>query len=128
MAVFCGCINVIVPVAVLEEKFPGGLSGYQAAVPNRSFCCDGTLTRVGFMSSWDTEHWCDQVEANGLLFLDAEGNCADMAVVDMLAGPTAPCDWLDTGLLDGQPASWAAGSPPGPLVDPQAMPAADSSD
>ncbi len=53
MAVLIEGISVVVPVDVLEEKYPGGLDAYANDCPNQTFCCDGELTRVGFMTPVD---------------------------------------------------------------------------
>ena len=96
MAVLAEFLNVIVPVRVLEERYPGGIEGYAAAAPGSTFCRDGVLTRVGFMSPQHVGEWVDHLEAQGLVPVEND-RFVDLAVVDQLQGPTLPCDWLVFG-------------------------------
>ena len=114
----CECINVVVPVEVIERRFPWGVVGYQQAVPNATFCCDGSLTRVGFMTPLDTQMWAEEVQSFGVRFLDEDGAFVEMAVVDGLSGLTCPCPWLEVDLINGVMWAWLAGNPPGELVVP----------
>lgn len=98
MSVPIECICVVVPKAVLEAKYPGGLAQYRR---DNFFPMDPTyrededLTRTAFMGPWDVKVFRERLEAAGLRFLDERGRCADFAVVDMNSGPTTPCDWLE---------------------------------
>ena len=97
MAVLIEGISVVVPVDVLEEKYPGGLDAYANDCPNQTFCCDGELTRVGFMTPVDVGAFINALEQKGLEpFGD---NCwNDVAVVDQQSTrTTAPCAWLSSG-------------------------------
>jgi hypothetical protein len=97
MAVLIEAISVVVPVSVLEEKYPGGLDAYERDCPNRTFCCDGKLTRVGFMTPPDVGAFITGLERKGLEPF-AAGCWKDVAVVDQQSGQsTAPCDWLAGG-------------------------------
>ena len=95
MAVLIMFTNVVVPVSVLEERYPGGFAGYRRdCAGDRSYCCDGHLTRVGFMSADDVEDFVCDLERKGLQ-LQENGTWKDAAVVDVLAkAPTLPCDWV----------------------------------
>ena len=48
MPVLLEAISVIVRRETLERKYPGGVDGYARDCPNRTFCADEYLTRVGF--------------------------------------------------------------------------------
>ena len=61
-------LSVIVRNATLESLHPGGVSGFAADCPNRTFCSDGVLTRAGFISP-------DDVGAVRLVRKD-RGDCA----------------------------------------------------
>ena len=67
---------MIVRNATLESLYPGGVSGYAADCPNRTFCSDGVLTRVGFMTPDDVGAFLERLETRGLVFLH-DGVAAD---------------------------------------------------
>lgn len=99
MAVEVEFISVLVPVDALETRYPGGLTGYERDCPNGSFCCDGHLTRVGFMNPNDLWRYIDRLEDKGLRPFDDE-SCKDIAVATM-ASSNVPCDWLHFGSAPG---------------------------
>ncbi|MDQ1247782.1 MAG: hypothetical protein QG597_2153 [Actinomycetota bacterium] len=119
MAVLCEAINVIVPVEVLDRRYPGGRAGYKADVPNATFCTDGVLTRVGFMTPIDTQEWAEWVQDLGVVLQAPDDTFAEMAVVEAPSGLTRPCHWLETGVVDGVMSAWVAGAVRGELVAPQ---------
>jgi len=96
MAVLIEAISVIIRADALREKFPGGLDAFMTIIPNRTFCFDGELARVGFMTPQDVNTFVTQLEQAGLEFVHA-GKTVDFAVVDQHQGLTAPCDWLEFG-------------------------------
>ena len=53
MAVLVEGFSVIVRKEALERNFPGGLDAYQRQLPNRTYCADDQLCRVGFMAQAD---------------------------------------------------------------------------
>ncbi len=115
MAVLIEALNVIVKVSVLEARYPGGLDGYTADCPNRTFCCDDRLTRVGFMHPHDVSAFLTILGKRGLVLFDRDG-WRDAAVVDQhSAAPTMPCDWLAIGPCDdGLLGAWALDPDEGP--------------
>ena len=118
MAVLVEALSVIVRNATLESLYPGGVSGYAADCPNRTFCSDGVLTRVGFMTPDDVGAFLERLETRGLVFLH-DGVAADIAVVDQHEGPTTVCDWLAVGEdAAGIRCCWLRGSARGALATP----------
>lgn len=118
MAVLLEALSVIVRNATLESRYPGGVSGYAADCPNRTFCSDGVLTRVGFMTPDDVGAFLERLETRGLVFLH-DGVAADIAVVDQHEGPTTVCDWLAVGEdAAGIRCCWLRGSARGALATP----------
>ena len=110
MSVLVEAINVIVRRETLERKYPGGEDAYQRDCPNKTFCADDYLTRVGFMSPQDTQQFIDRLTALGFVFHDGE-QFIDIAVVDQTVGLTAPCDWLMAGHFpEGFSGCWLAGT------------------
>ena len=120
MSVLIEGISVVVRNETLEEKYPGGVDAYRLHVPNRTFCTDGVLTRVGFMVPIDVSFWVRILQKRGLLWVDSEKRFRDIAVVDQLAGPTSTCDWLVyERQFDGPNYAWLSGTEPGELAVPR---------
>lgn len=94
MAVLVEAISVIVLRAAIDACFPGGWSAFQSIVPNRTFCFDSKIARVGFMSAPEVTVFIDQLESAGLRFL-VNDEAQDIAVVDQLTGPTTRAAWLE---------------------------------
>ena len=102
MAVFIQFINVLVPVSVLNEKYPDGLDGYIRDHGRGTFCCDGRLTRVGFMSPVDAEQFLIGLENQGLTLMEGDA-WKDIAIVAQPSPrATAGCSWIAVGrMLEG---------------------------
>lgn len=100
MAILCEALSVITRVSTIQEKFPGGLKKFVKQIPNATYCSDGELVRVGFMSPLDVGVWIDFLNSNGLqVFEDeTEATFRDSAVVDQFQGLTALCSWVETGM------------------------------
>jgi len=118
VAVLAEFLNVIVPVRALEERYPGGVEGYARACPNQTFCRDEHLTRIGFMSPADVESFVTSLITDTSLRLRDGGRFVDIAVVDTLFGPSAPCAWLEFGVRDDCPQCWLSGTEPGVVAAP----------
>lgn len=86
---------VIVPVQVLERKWPGGEAAYRAAAPNQTYRCDGHLAAIDFMSSGDVEFWIEGTLKPAGLRFPMHGLERDVVVADAVEGPTTPCEWLE---------------------------------
>ena len=116
MSVLVEAISVVIRIATLEEKYPGGLAGYRSDCPNRTFCADDHLCRVGFMVPTDVGYFVDTLERLGLK--PFQGDMAhDVVVIDQTHGPTTDCDWIEGGWHpDGYTMAWLAGTEPGPLM------------
>lgn len=86
---------VIVPVTVLEQRWPGGEAGYRAAAPNQTYRCDGYLAAIDFMSPGDVEYWIEETLKPAGLRFPPHGRERDVVVADTVEGLTTPCDWLE---------------------------------
>jgi hypothetical protein len=110
MSVLAEAISVIVPVSVLEAKYPGGFTAYVRDCPNGTFCADEHLTRVGFMVPADVDHFTQRLVHTGFTYL-RDGYAEDFVVVDQHHGLTTPCEWLEGGKFpEGYSAVWLAGT------------------
>jgi len=94
MAVLVEAISVIVRLDAIDRSFAGGRAAIDKLIPNGTYCSDGELMRVGFMSPAETGAFIRQLEAGGLR-CTVDGQFGDIAVVDQQRGPTMPCDWLE---------------------------------
>ena len=119
MSVLVEAISVIVPLTVLEAKYPGGAAQYERDCPNATYCADEHLSRVGFMAPEDVGIYVGRLERLGLLHVH-ESRAVDFVVVDQLKGPTTQCDWIEGGKHpDGYSAVWRAGTVPGWFAHPK---------
>jgi len=118
MGVLVEALSVLVPVSLLEEKYPGGVEGYRLHAPNGTFCTDGHLTRIGFMAPPDVKDFIGSLEALGLVFHDGK-QFVDVAIVDQNQGPTSPCSWLQAARNPrGFGVAWLKGTSPSPMAAP----------
>lgn len=106
MAVSATMFSVIVRNSTLAEKFPGGVDGFRLRCPNATYCNDGTLSRIGFMSEFDANQFASMLAADGLT-LTHKGMAMDVVVTRQ--DPTVvhlnlPCIWLEVGHIEGLPA------------------------
>jgi len=99
MAVLVEAISVIVRRSAIAERFKGGWSAFQGAIPNTTGCDDEDLARVGFMTATDAGAFVSVLEAGGLVFRGENGQAVDIAVVDQLHGFTIPAPWLEVSKI-----------------------------
>jgi hypothetical protein len=126
MAIAMECVNVVVSKAVIKAKYVGGLPQYKTDRPNQTFLEDDNLTRVGFMSWPDAMTWIACLEASCLQFKDDNDKALDIAVIDLIKGPTIECDWIEFDSGELGPRCWLTGTQPGPLVKPNRPPGAEN--
>lgn len=118
MSVLAEALSVVARVEALQARYPGGLAGYARDCPNASFCSDGHLARIGFLSPHDVDFLLNLLEAHGVVHL-AGGIARDAVVVDQHEGALSPCLWLDFGTdADGIACCRAADEPDVPLAVP----------
>lgn len=118
MSVPIDALSVIIRQSTLRAKYPGGVQQYAADCPNRTYCADAHLTRVGFLAAQDAQHFVGRLERLGLGYI-RDGVCTDIAVVDQVTGSITPCEWLRFGAhAEGFAFAWLAETKPGALVAP----------
>ncbi len=116
MAVSASAVSVIVRNATIEARFPNGMEGFRRSRPNETFCTDGTISRVGFLTETDARTFINYLRAAGL---DQTETGAEVALAVQGHGFLYPCDWLQFGLFDGRPCVWLAGTDRGSLFIPK---------
>jgi len=118
MSVLAEALSVLVRNAMLDEHYPGGVEGFARDCPNASFCSDGRISRVGFLSPRDTRFFLGVLEACGLHWSEG-ARLPEVAIVDQNLGLLHPCLWVEFGRVrDGIPICWHAAHRPGRLVVP----------
>lgn len=129
MTIHCQFITVIVPVSVLNEKFPGGLDAFRNLRPTDTFCTDGYLASYSFMGPPSSNPFAHSLEEKGLvLWSGVEGldlQFADVAVVDQFFGPPLPCEWLEAEQLEYQWVARLKGTPAGEITYMDSMDAGE---
>src|SRR5262245_36984742 len=99
MAVLVEGISVIVRRDSVEARYSGGWDQFVADVPNRTFCADSEVARIGFMAPDDVAAFIDFLEKRGLVFLE-DGEALDFCVCDQQSGPTCECPWVEFGQIE----------------------------
>jgi hypothetical protein len=102
MAVRLEFIDVLVPIHVIEEKYPGVLRQCLAdhrALIGRRIWHDGLLLRDGALDPASAMKLVEGWQALGvepLQWVDRRLQWKELCVVDLEAGgPTVGCDWLE---------------------------------
>ena len=121
MAVRLEFIDVLVPVHVIEERYPGGfqqcLADHRPLIGRRIWH-DGQLLRDGALDPKGAMALVEGWQALGvepLMWVDRKLAWKDVCVVDTAAGgPTIACDWLDWD--PKQRVAWLRGAARGVVV------------
>lgn len=101
MTIQLECISLIIPIAKINQCYPGGFRALIGTDPwdcDDSFSHDRCLYREGAMNSFDIEMRISHWQGFGLVPMTRRRGKRcwnDMCVVDRFAGPTLPCDWLE---------------------------------
>lgn len=85
--------SVIVPVKIVELKYPGGLVSYKADCPNHSFRSSKYLTRVGFMDSNLLDHFVHGLIDLGFEYDEVNHCSKDFVIAQRLYGVSWGVDW-----------------------------------
>ena len=103
MPIHTECVDFIVPIAVIREKYPGGwercLKDHLPFITGGTVWFDDELFRSGAMGPVDgiVEHW-QRMGFNTISVRDDTGSAKywdDVCVHErMSGGATLPCDWL----------------------------------
>lgn len=98
MSIALDCINLIIPIALIEKRCTGGWQAFLDENPGlTSHCYDEHLLRLGAMNPFDMQLLMDDWIAKGFKpFKTVKGirHWKDMCIFDTFSGPTLPCDWL----------------------------------
>lgn len=90
--------SIIACIDAIERICPGGVAALAARAPNRSFCADPWLFRVGFQEARDAAAYAGALRRAGL---PSERPRRRGAFVLVAHGePCSPCSWLDVVVLE----------------------------
>jgi hypothetical protein len=98
VAVLAEMYSIVVRVSTLLAYYPGGVATYEADCPNRTFCSDGEVCRVGFMAWADAEAF--------LLSLRRFSITLEAGVVGIIRedkGLLRESQWLEFHRIEGTP-------------------------
>lgn len=90
--------SIIARVDAIERVLPGGVAALAAHVPNRSFCADPYLARVGFLEPREAMAYAATLRRIGLAPVDETGRGVFVLVPQ--GEPCEPCAWLDVAVLE----------------------------
>jgi hypothetical protein len=93
MGVCCQAYSVVVRNTVIEERMVGGVDQYKKLCPNRTFCTDGFICRIGFMNLVDAKNFVSTVVVSKML----NTSSGDFVIVDPALGSLPKPDWLTFG-------------------------------
>jgi hypothetical protein len=93
MAVVIEAYNLVIRNAAVESRFPEGMIAFEADCPNRTFCTDGLICRIGFTALPDLFAYVAHLQPYGFIVPGPEGS-PEMAIVDAQTGLHFPCEWL----------------------------------
>jgi hypothetical protein len=96
MAVLVEANSVIVRVAAIHEKLQGGMEAFRRLVPNKTFCSDNELARVGFMTPQDVRTFEERLQQHGLIYWE-NGRAVDFVFANQIEGLTAHSTWAEYG-------------------------------
>ncbi len=122
MAVVLEFIDLIIPIATIEQCAVGGFQGFlreEGEWVGKMIWWDDHLCRAdGAMNSADVSSMIRKWEERGLRAFTGEGDdraWSDLSVIDAWRGPRWPCPWL----AFDKAIAWHSGFPPGnALVGP----------
>lgn len=93
MAVLIEGISVVIRSEAIASIYEGGEAAFNTTIPNGTYCTDGELARVGFMSPDDVRAFVERLEQKGLRYADTTGSAVNIVVVDQQTGFRADCTW-----------------------------------
>lgn len=105
VAVLAEMYSVVVRASTVRDDYPGGVEAYACDSPNRTFCTDGELCRVGFMSWTDTEAFLASLRLHAIC-LETDG----VAVIREDKGLLQASQWLEFACEEGTPVGRLRGS------------------
>ena len=122
MSVLAEGFSIIVRRSTIDSDFPGGIAAYRRLVPNKTFCADQHLTRVGFLDWPTANEFLASLRAFGLTHQNVDEG-PDVGVLHQDDGQLAVAFWLEWGRDEaGRSIAWLYGTDAGQLAVPEGWP------
>ncbi len=96
MGVLIEAVNVVIRNETVESRLAGGMQEYKRRCPNRTFCMDSHVCRVGFMTTADAAFYIENLVSLGFRPPTPEGS-PEVALISQDKGFDYPCGWLELG-------------------------------
>ena len=109
MGVLVEAFSLVIRNATFQDHLPGGVKQYERDCPNGTFCSDGVICRVGFMSLADAMSYLGHLRTMGFVPPTSDGS-PEVAIVEGDSGFLFPCDWLQLTRLEGVAIAWLKGT------------------
>jgi tetratricopeptide (TPR) repeat protein len=114
MAVVISNYSVVALGSAINSLYPGGMPAFRKNCPNQTFCTDGQLVRVAFMTQRDAESFISQLEESGINTIQ-DNRAQDVTLVNAEDGLMCDCEWIELGHFRGKMGAWLIGEKPEPL-------------
>ena len=95
MSVGLESTSVLVPVERIEERWLGGLSGYERDAPAGRFDDDGEIACVAFNLKREAQAFAWDLESSGFRF--ETPNWSDTALIEEDGTGATDCPWIELG-------------------------------
>jgi hypothetical protein len=99
LTVLIEAFSVIIRTEAIREKYFGGVKSFMDDVPNSTFCTDGSIIRIGFMSFDDAFFYIAMLKTKGLHNPYKDEENTDIAYAMQGDGVVSKCSWLITEKL-----------------------------
>jgi len=120
LAIALEFIHLIVPIHIIERKYPGGweqcLKDHKPLIGGR-VCFDDHLFRDGAMAPRDAEDLVNDWARRGLETtreINGERHWWDCCIVSFPFGVSLPCDWIE--ISDDGYSAYLKGKEPGDVI------------
>lgn len=119
MSVLAEGFSVIVRRSTIDSNVPGGVETYARLVPNKTFCADQYLTRVGFLDLPTANEFLASLRAFGLTHHNVDEG-PEVGVLHQDEGFLGLVPWLEWHRdKTGRSIAWLVGTNPGELAVPE---------
>jgi hypothetical protein len=94
MAVLIEGISVVIKISSILKIYNNDVEEFDESVPNKQYCADNELFRVGFMHPYDVENYIKFLGSKGFVYLKDDMSI-DLVVIDQKEGLMANCNWVE---------------------------------
>ncbi len=110
--------SVLARNASIDQRYPGGVNAFRRDCPNGTFCTDGRIVRVGFLTLEDVQTFLRELSKLGLT-TGSRDEPGEVAVTSAADGAISDCAWLQVGAFGGLPVARLVGDESHELFVPE---------